>query len=298
MFKLRAFTLVELLVVIAIVGLLSTIVLAVTSGLGEQANIAKTLVWARGLQSLLGVEAVGIWNLDESPAVHEDTIYDMSGWGNNGIFYTNDGVSDKSVLGVVDEALFFDGTDDYVNCGNSEVLKSANGTAALWAKAEVLQEDKYVLSKASVAWSGLNWGIRLRNYNEIIGWAAAIGQGGDGGTGWIQTGRVPAQAGRWYHLVFVWKYEEGQSQGFLYIDGILSTSTGLVAWPIGTNQSVRIGGTGYYSQKFNGSIDEVRIYNTALTASQVRSQYYAGLNKLLARGLMSKDEYQQKLNLR
>jgi prepilin-type N-terminal cleavage/methylation domain-containing protein len=290
---LKAFTLVELLVVIAIVGLLSTIVLAVTSGVSNQGRIAKGLQFSQHLQNTLGAEAVGIWNFDEGGT--SSTTYDISGWENNGIFYTNDGASDKSVLGVVDKALFFDGIDDYVNCGNPESLKSVNGTAALWAKAEVLQDDKYVLSKASVAWSGLNWGIRLRNYNEIIGWAAAIGQGGDGGTGWIQTGRVAAQAGRWYHLVFVWKYEGEQSQGFLYIDGILSTSTGLVAWPIGTNQLVRIGGTGYYSQKFNGSIDEIRIYNAALTASQIQFQYYAGLNRLLSEGLVSEKEYRSRL---
>jgi hypothetical protein len=51
----------------------------------------------------------------------------------------------------------------------------------------------------------------------------------------------------------------------------------------------------YPIQFFDGSVDEARIYNTALTASQIQSQYYVGLNKLLAKGLIDETEYQQRL---
>jgi hypothetical protein len=48
---------------------------------------------------------------------------------------------------------------------------------------------------------------------------------------------------------------------------------------------------------FNGLIDDVRIYSTILTASQVQSRYYAGLDRLLANGLISEKECQNHLIL-
>jgi hypothetical protein len=45
----------------------------------------------------------------------------------------------------------------------------------------------------------------------------------------------------------------------------------------------------------NGLVDEVRIYETALTSAQIEAQYYAGLHKLLSKGLMSEEEYQERL---
>jgi prepilin-type N-terminal cleavage/methylation domain-containing protein len=112
------FTLVELLVVIAIVGLLSTIVLVSTSGLREQAEIAKTLQWAKSIDSLLGADAVGIWNMDENPASQGTIIKDLSGWGNNGTFNTGEVGVNKSMPGVVGNAISFDGVDDYVEGPN------------------------------------------------------------------------------------------------------------------------------------------------------------------------------------
>jgi hypothetical protein len=43
-------------------------------------------------------------------------------------------------------------------------------------------------------------------------------------------------------------------------------------------------------------IDEVRIYSAALTASAIRGQYLAGLDKLLAKGAIAEENYQQRLS--
>ena len=42
-------------------------------------------------------------------------------------------------------------------------------------------------------------------------------------------------------------------------------------------------------------IDDIRIYNVSLTASAVREQYAAGLDKLLASGQITNQDYQQRL---
>lgn len=42
-------------------------------------------------------------------------------------------------------------------------------------------------------------------------------------------------------------------------------------------------------------MDDVRIYNVAMSTSQIKEQYYSGLNSLLASGNINKEEYKQRL---
>jgi hypothetical protein len=64
----------------------------------------------------------------------------------------------------------------------------------------------------------------------------------------------------------------------------------------GTAYKISIGRIGEYPGfYFNGSIDEVRIYNAALTASVVREQYVDGIDKLLANSQITEQDYRQRL---
>jgi len=47
--------------------------------------------------------------------------------------------------------------------------------------------------------------------------------------------------------------------------------------------------------KFNGKIDEVRIYNVALPTAQIQQHYVQGLEKLLANKAISPTEYSQRM---
>ena len=46
---------------------------------------------------------------------------------------------------------------------------------------------------------------------------------------------------------------------------------------------------------FNGLMDDARIYNFALSTSQIKQEYIAGLNSLLANGNISKEEYNERI---
>jgi len=46
---------------------------------------------------------------------------------------------------------------------------------------------------------------------------------------------------------------------------------------------------------FSGLIDDVRIYNAAIPISQIKEQYYEGLNNLLVTGGINKEEYIEKI---
>jgi hypothetical protein len=47
---------------------------------------------------------------------------------------------------------------------------------------------------------------------------------------------------------------------------------------------------------YNGYIDEVRIFGAALSSSQIKQNYIAGLNSMLANGNISKQEYNERIN--
>src|SRR3954470_19192301 len=70
-----------------------------------------------------------------------------------------------------------------------------------------------------------------------------------------------------------WSFLTGTYDGTnvrLYLNGTLvatkATSGGITA----SNSPLRIGGNSVWGEWFNGLIDEVRVYNTALTAAQIR----------------------------
>ncbi len=78
-----------------------------------------------------------------------------------------------------------------------------------------------------------------------------------------------------WHLV-TGVYNASIGTGYLYIDGILtSTQAGITGTVCGTNGNVQIGimGAGGYGSGTNGSIDEARIYNRALSPSDVQNLY-------------------------
>jgi hypothetical protein len=65
----------------------------------------------------------------------------------------------------------------------------------------------------------------------------------------------------------------------LYVNGdSVSDTTSVILAP--GPQSFQIGKSSSYSG-FAGSIDDIRIYNTTIPVSQIKEQYYTGLNNLL-----------------
>jgi hypothetical protein len=57
----------------------------------------------------------------------------------------------------------------------------------------------------------------------------------------------------------------------------------------------RAGDSGGYAYH-HGLLDELRVFNVAMPVSQIKEQYYADLNNLLAGGTISKEEYSDRLS--
>jgi prepilin-type N-terminal cleavage/methylation domain-containing protein len=277
--KNKAFTLIELLVVIAIIGVLSSIVLVNLSGQREKARIATGLRFSQSVHHALGAYIVGDWRFDEGGGT---TAKDSSGYGNNGTIhgasYTSDTPSGKGY------ALEFNGSNAYISL---PLLNSTNKfTLSVWIYPRSAASNRHVFANDS----GTNW----RNTALISYWYTRI----EGSTTRDDLAMPSLSASEWTHLAFVYDGTKATDIKSIYKNGALSqtvspTNHGAGNIGAGIDRSqLGYGGDGIY---FDGLMDEVRIYATALEANQIKSQYYAGLNRLLVKGLMSKQEYEEKL---
>jgi prepilin-type N-terminal cleavage/methylation domain-containing protein len=288
----KAFTLVELLVVIAIVGLLSTIVLAVTSGVSEQGRIAKGLQFSKHLENSLGDHLVGRWTFDETADLcGTDKVCDTSGWDNHGTLINSPTwrcANDNSSYTPSGQgcSIQFDGVDDYVNIGyvNKSILQPNHITLSVWS---YNSSGYFLMHGEPVNRNTSGYCLSTSSFNVITA----------DGSKFSSDFSASIPQNKWVFIVATW---DGNTME-VYVDG-----TNIYSAVKGGGDIIYNVGRGidsFFMHKYtyadliagSGITDEVRIYNTALTVSQIRSQYYAGLNRLLVEGLIDEEEYQSKL---
>jgi len=299
----KSFTLIELLVVIVIIGILAGVIMISTSSSIDRANIAKVKIFEESVQNNLAANMISAWDADH---VTKDTTWTLNDkWGNNnGTFY--DGtvatcsstacpqiVNDKQMGNV----LSFDGVNDYIDCGDDDVLKKIGSKITISAWIKRLNTDSssgymYIVStdRDCNPPSG-GYSLRISN-NNLQG---VIAKKSDS-LKLISTGKsVPY--GNWQQVVFVFNgkkivlFQDGiRIEGNEIADDNIENSPfnfriGILAYSVPT----------YY--KFNGLMNDIRIYNAALSSAQIKQNYIAGLNSMLANGNMSKEEYNERINI-
>jgi hypothetical protein len=149
-------------------------------------------------------------------------------------------------------------------------FNSSNGAIMFWMKAGNVTGGG---SEASMLWdrriSGVGIVIALMNTTFNTANAGKLFlQPNGGGSSLYSTIRVDDN--QWHHVALVYNQAAGGTDAF-YIDGVARGAvTHGTAWTWPTAQQIELGRShdGYW-HKYNGLMDEVRFYNTALTASQV-----------------------------
>ena len=278
--KNKSFTLIELLVVIVIIGILAGVIIVSTSSSISKANFAKAQAFSNTVQQELLLNLVSEWTFDNTNNPGEDT------WGNNdGTLYGTGGTQNLPQLQPASECVYgtclnFDGTDDYVNCGNNNNLNLTNSLSlSAWIKINGYGTEDSI----AVIWKDYQFGLRVGINQVPSGFIRTTAS-------WRAVSGSKLSSNSWHHLVFVYDGMYGK----VYIDSIASGNSLLGE----INQDIynfHIGAQGY-SRFFNGYIDDARIYNAALSSSQIKQEYIAGLNSLLANNNISKEEYNQRLN--
>lgn len=159
---------------------------------------------------------------------------------------------------VVERSVFFDGIQDYIDVGDYKDLNTSF-TVSAWIKRESSATNVSILSKRDASFTeGYDLKISAGNLVEMVwnGGSEAI----------VSNTAIPT--GEWHHIAVI--FNSGTAN--LYIDGVLdNTATGL-SNPVNTTQSFIIAAAGKTATTafFEGNIDEVRIWDVALSEAQLR----------------------------
>jgi hypothetical protein len=196
---------------------------------------------------------------------------DASKYMNTGTLY-NFGFDENSgwTDGVFGSALRFDGVDDYVGVPHSDSLNVGEElTLEAWVK-PFATGFQTVIYKAD---NGRGYRLMVRDFTlEGDVWDST-------GARYFKTGGE-VKEGEWSHIVVTWK-TGGYFIGYINGDEVWNVSAG--ANPVGNNTVPIYVGCAFYSggvrDFFNGTIDEVRIYNRALAADKIEQHYILGSTK-------------------
>ena len=167
-------------------------------------------------------------------------------------------------------SLTFDGTDDYIDCGPSNALITGNNvTVAFWAK--VTDTDRgYIFSNARDNTSS-NFSLQVNRdgaSGDTAGYITAIVYTGSNTAYTIYDGNIDDS--QWHHYAFT----TTASAQVLYLDGVaVATSSNTFSNSAAANYNTLIGNLIGTSNYFGGNISEVALYNSTLSASQVKTLY-------------------------
>ncbi|RZL14424.1 MAG: hypothetical protein EOO62_05500, partial [Hymenobacter sp.] len=163
-------------------------------------------------------------------------------------------------------ALAFDGADDYVALGSPASLSNlglSGGTFEAWVNVNLSGAN----TKNSLIRKDGDYSLVIFNgqpYVEV--WPQGTGNSAHT----YLYGTTNLTAGRWQHLAATW---DGTSLR-LYLDGVDVSGT-QNAGPATANSQLQLGRSATYGEALNGRLDEVRIYNTPLTLAQVQADRFS-----------------------
>jgi prepilin-type N-terminal cleavage/methylation domain-containing protein len=277
----QSFTLVEILVVIVIIGILSSFIFFTINDSVEKASITKSKMFSESIRNNLLLNLVSEWKFDE---VNEGITPDS--WGsNNGTMGSTTFISDESQC-ISGGCASFDGVSNSVSHASVAFTASEPWTNTHW-----VNWQGYGVSTSYVFYMGVaatsnglilrqtsNNRFSLRNSSSIY-----YSFGENSSSPYFQTG--------WFHLAWI---ADGAGNLSLYVNAQL-----LDIIPAVTSMNFARIGTGYSSSGgylLKGLMDEVRVYDAAISESQIKQNYIAGLNHLLASGNISEKEYNENIN--
>ena len=182
---------------------------------------------------------------------------DASGHGNNGT--VNGATLTQDRTGISNAAYSFNGLNNYVGFASVPTSQIDNWTITAWVKPASFSQAQSIAVALGYddgnSGNGYSLGIYSGRLHSVFG-----------GVGDLDGGFTFPATNQWHQLVML------RSLGVttFYVNGI-ETSSGNTATPYGPS-SFRIGSENGL-RFFNGAIDDVRIYNRALSSSEVAQLY-------------------------
>lgn len=209
------------------------------------------------------------WRLGDSSGT---TCADSSGYARD---MTYSGSPTLGVAGAlvddVDTAVTFDGTNDMASIADAAWMDASSITCEAWIKTSVTTGNHAILFRDD---QGINGGGRrsfqfLQATDKLRFVGLTMGVSADS--------TVVIADGAWHHVAAT---VDG-SNIRLYVDGELDTTTAMGAGIASSSEPMYIGFSGGYfginNWYFDGQIDEVAYYGTALSGERIAAHHAAGI---------------------
>jgi hypothetical protein len=190
--------------------------------------------------------------------------------------------------GKIGKALNFDGSDDKVTLPNDSSLRPTDAiTITAWINISSLGNWRTIITSHASAWGQGYWfnvDSSGRLQAELANVAAYTS---------FRSASSAIAAGTWYHVALTYDKSIGVNNLNMYINGKnvkqLSSSNS-ITYSAGSNPE--IGNESFDGYLFSGSIDEVKVYKSALTPAEILIDYNRGSSTVL--GALSDNSSYQK----
>jgi len=179
-------------------------------------------------------------------------------------------------------SLDFDGVDDYVDLGDSDVFSFGDGSddsafsISLWYKMSDVTNSP-LITKAGASSPEREWYLSFGSNDKIYFGCtdASVGK-----SIYIYSAALTSTEGSWTHLVVTYDGNEHPSGQKMYIDGsaveVTENDNATYVAMENTAYDVWIGAFQAQSKYATGNIDEVAIFNAELDAEAVTAVYNGG----------------------
>ncbi|MDT7828843.1 malectin domain-containing carbohydrate-binding protein [Pricia sp. S334] len=200
---------------------------------------------------------IGYWQLDDSKGA---TATDSSGNQHHGTLMHGRDIQEGSIDGVLENALDFNGVDDFVGLPDVDGTVDHGFTLAAWINPESTSGDYQGIAGTSTA----------------SGFMTFVHQGSLAFALRTETGRKLERHGsivanRWQHIAVTY---DGSAMTW-YINGD-EVGSEAHSGQVSDFKEGYIGWSGWSEEYFEGGIDDVRLFDNALTQQQVSSLSEAG----------------------
>ncbi len=219
---------------------------------------------------------VAYWRLDDSSVSAGATATDVSGNGNNGVYHgTWTGSQTGVVVGDSDTAALGDGTTAFISTSSHFTDGLAAVTLECWVN---------LTSNGFVTFPKLLQNSQVPTTNHL-GVALYLAPAGNGKAGFFECGngtigKGPTfgtdvlNTGAWHHIVGVY---DGVNV-IAYLDGTKFQSSAMTGTIGAAGSNIFISKRSSATADFvPGTLDEIAIYNTALSATQILNHYNTAL---------------------
>ena len=244
-------------------------------------RLVRLVIYGLAFLSLMSIQTVaqspvGAWGFDDGSGI---AAADASSNGHKATLSNGASWVTGKVGGAVSASA---ASKQYVSIPAIDLSSTKAVTVALWTKRSYSTSGGHTLFEATADFAQSTTGFALFPDDSVCQGIRAALNGDVGQT--ANCYRQPTSS-TWHHLAVVYdKTQSAGSQVALYVDGVLQTPTRSLAASTNTNSfgknSISIFSQGGATQFDSGSVDDLRIYSSALTASQIQQIYNFGKNQI------------------